>query len=55
MVIVPKLMQWFKADFGGKSGILKLLREKGLIPPDAKPKIKYKAYNWTLELNKYSE
>lgn len=55
MVIVPKLMQWFKADFGGKSGILKLLREKGLIPPDTKPKIKYKAYNWTLELNKYSE
>ena len=54
-VTVPKLMLWFKADFGGNKGVLKILKEQGLLAPNAKPKIKYKDYNWNLELNKYTE
>ncbi len=54
-VTVPKLMLWFKADFGGKKGVLKILKAQGLIANDAHPKIKYKEYNWSLELNKYAE
>lgn len=54
-VSVPKLMLWFKADFGGNKGVLKILKEQGLLAPNAKPKIKYKDYNWSLELNKYAE
>lgn len=54
-ITVPKLMLWFKADFGGKKGVLKILKEQGLLIPNTKLKIKYKDYNWALELNKYSE
>lgn len=54
-VTVPKLMLWFKGDFGGKKGIYSLLQNQQLIPANSKPKIKYKDYNWALMLNSYSE
>jgi hypothetical protein len=54
-VTVPKLMLWFKADFGGKKGVIKILKGQGLLSASAKPKIKYKDYNWGLELNKFAE
>lgn len=54
-VTVPKLMQWFKADFGGKKGIWLMLQKQGLIPLLSHPKIKYKPYNWNVMLNHYSE
>jgi hypothetical protein len=54
-VTVPKLMQWFIADFGGKKGIMTILKKQELIPLCIKPKIKYKPYNWNVQLNHYSE
>ena len=54
-VTVPKLMLWFKADFGGKKGVVKILKGQGVLSANAKPKIKYKDYYWGLELNKYAE
>lgn len=54
-VTLPKLMLWFKGDFGGKKGIYSLLQNQQLIPANSKPKIKYKDYNWALMLNSYSE
>jgi hypothetical protein len=52
-VSVPKLMSWFRADFGGKKGILDILKKNLIIPMDANPKIKFKKYDWSLTLNNY--
>jgi Protein of unknown function, DUF547 len=54
-VTVPKLMLWFKGDFGGKRGIYTLLQNQQLIPANTMPKIKYKDYSWALMLSNYSE
>ncbi|UPT65411.1 MAG: DUF547 domain-containing protein [Sphingobacteriales bacterium JAD_PAG50586_3] len=54
-VTVPKLMLWFKGDFGGKRGVYSILHKMQLIPANARPKIKYKEYSWTLMLNNYSQ
>lgn len=54
-VTVPKLMLWFKGDFGGKTGVYSMLKKLQLIPANSKPKIKYKEYSWTLMLNNYSQ
>jgi hypothetical protein len=54
-VTVPKLMLWFKGDFGGKKGVYSLLQKQQLIPANSKPNIKYKDYSWVLMLNKYSQ
>ena len=52
---VSAFMGWFRADFGGKSGIRKLLREAGAILPDASPRIRFKPYDWDLYLNNFKE
>jgi hypothetical protein len=53
--VVSKLFQWFIADFGGKSGILNILKRYGIIPKNENPKIKYKPYDWTISLENYIE
>lgn len=52
---LPKLMSWFRADFGGKKGMREILRKYGIISKDARPKIKFKDYDWTLTLNNYTK
>lgn len=52
-VVVSKLFQWFIADFGGKSGILQILKRYEVIPANENPKISYKPYDWTLSLENY--
>lgn len=52
---LPKIFSWFRGDFGGKKGIIKLLQQKNIIPSDAKPTIKWKDYDWTLDLKNYEE
>jgi len=50
---LPAIMGWFRADFGGKKGMRKILKKHQLIPEDANPKIKFKKYNWDLYLDNY--
>lgn len=50
---IPILFSWFRADFGGEKGIYAFLRHYGLITANQQPKLKYKSYNWDLELNNY--
>jgi Protein of unknown function, DUF547 len=47
-VEVPAIMSWFRADFGGKKGILKILHEQGLVPVTNFPAIHWKKYDWTI-------
>lgn len=54
-VYVSTLFSWFRGDFGGKDGTLKMLRQYEIIPEDASPDIVYKEYDWTLSLHNYKE
>ena len=54
-VEVPAILGWFRGDFNGKKGILKILKEQKLIPTDSTPKITWKKYDWTLALKNYNE
>jgi thiol-disulfide isomerase/thioredoxin len=50
---VPKLMSWFRADFGGKKGAVRILKKYGVLPASADPKIRFNAYDWNLHLNNF--
>ena len=52
-VKLPTLMSWFRRDFGGKKGMIKLLQQLSIVPSDKRPKIKFKTYDWTLYLQNY--
>ena len=54
IIFLPKLMSWFRADFDGKKGMIRLLKKQSIIPGSASPKIKFKPYDWSLTLNNYS-
>jgi hypothetical protein len=51
-VAVTSLFNWFRGDFGGKSGVRQILNEQDIIP-DHKVKLVYTNYNWNLKLNNY--
>ena len=52
-VIVPAILSWFRRDFDGKKGIIKMLREQKLITEDVSPRIRWKKYNWDLYLKNF--
>lgn len=54
-VKVNRLMSWFRADFGGPSGAIEMLKEYDIIPKSAEPSISYKEYDWTLDLGNYQD
>jgi hypothetical protein len=45
---LPKILSWFRGDFGGKKGIRQLLEAQGILPMGARPRIRFSAYNWSL-------
>jgi hypothetical protein len=53
-VRVTKIMSWFIADFGGKKGIRKIIKEK--LQKDVEGySVKFKPYDWAAELAKFEE
>jgi len=52
---VPRVMLWFRGDFGGKSGILDCLRRYDQLPADASPRLSYRDWNWSLDLGDYTD
>jgi len=50
---LPRLMSWFRRDFGGKKKMIELLKQLSVVPADAEPKIKFKKYDWSLYLQNY--
>ena len=54
-IITTTLFSWFRGDFGGKGGIIKLLKNYEIIPKGADPEIEYDTYDWTLSLGNYYE
>ncbi len=52
-VAVTSLFNWFRGDFGCKSGVKKILKNQGLIPTTKGIDITYKNYDWTLDLDNF--
>ena len=53
-VYVPRLMDWFRADFEGKDGVIKILKSYKILPKSADPEVEFLDYNWELALDNYS-
>jgi hypothetical protein len=49
-VRVPRLLLWYRGDFGGRRGVLALLRRHGIVGGGEEPAIRYGPYDWTLDL-----
>tara|TARA_B100000497_G_scaffold123336_1_gene155821 strand:- start:2941 stop:3675 length:735 start_codon:yes stop_codon:yes gene_type:complete len=54
LVYTTVLFSWFRGDFGGKSGVKKMLKEFNLIPNE-QVRLKFDDYDWTLDLNNFIE
>ena len=52
-VYLPKIMNWFRGDFGGKKGLKKFLGNYHIIDAGQQTKLRFKKYDWTLFLNNY--
>ncbi len=52
---LPAIMSWFRGDFGGKKQMIALVKEKGIIKNELKPKIKFKKYDWTLYTDNFNQ
>ena len=52
-VAITSLFSWFRGDFGGKSGIKKILTQHDIIPDTKDVELKYKNYDWTLDLDNF--
>ncbi len=49
-LVVPRLLRWYRGDFGGREGILSLLRRHGVLAAGDSPCLRYADYDWTLDL-----
>jgi hypothetical protein len=49
-VRVPRLLLWYRGDFGGPAGLRSLLRRHGVLGPDEHPRLRFGAYDWTLDV-----
>ena len=52
---VPRLLLWYRGDFGGGSGIRRILREYGVVDPDEVSRIRYREYDWSLALDAFRD
>ncbi len=50
---LPAIMGWFRRDFGNKKKMIRLLKDKGIVPEAAHPKIHFNKYDWDLHLNNF--
>ncbi len=46
-VHVPRVMLWYRGDFGGKRGIRAFLREYDAIPAGTSPAVAFLSWDWT--------
>jgi len=54
-VTVSRILSWYRADFGGKKGIRQLLVKHAVIPKGAKPRIRFRSYNWSILPKNYGD
>ena len=54
-VVTSPLFSWFRGDFGGKSGIVKMLTKYEIVPAGQKLRIKYGQYDWTMQIGTFTD
>ncbi len=47
------ILEWYKEDFGGEEGIIRLMKKHNVVKDVTVTKITYTPYDWTLDLNNY--
>lgn len=52
--LVPRVMLWFRGDFGRKRDILNFLERYGQLPPGANPRLSYLDWDWSMNLGQYA-
>jgi len=48
-----RILLWFLGDFGGKSGILRLLKDLAILPEEAQPQVNFARYDWRMNLSNF--
>ncbi len=48
VVAIPALFKWYAGDFGGKEGVLNILKKYHVIEDSIIPSIDFKLYNWQI-------
>jgi hypothetical protein len=46
-IALPRLLLWFRGDFGGRAGMLELLRCHGILQAGVHPRFHYLDYDWS--------
>ena len=54
-VRVPRVMAWYRGDFGGTSGIRSFLRRYDAIPADREPSVDFLPWDWTKAAGKFTD
>lgn len=54
-IYVPKILSWYRGDFGGKDAILQLLSDLKVVENATHYRLRFKDYNWSLEQNKFAD
>jgi hypothetical protein len=49
-LLVPRLLLWYRGDFGGSAGVRRLLERHAVIAEAEQVRIRYGRYDWTLDL-----
>ena len=52
---VPRHLLWYRGDFGGGSGIRRILREYGVVDLDEVSRIRYREYDWSLAVDAFRD
>ncbi|WP_255152772.1 DUF547 domain-containing protein [Halorarius halobius] len=52
---VTRLFLYYRGDFGGRSGIYEFLERYDVIEAEARPRVRYEQYDWTLHKGMYRE
>ena len=54
-VRVPRVMLWFRGDFGRKRNIVAFLEQYGQLPPGASPRLSYREWDWSMDRGRYAD
>jgi hypothetical protein len=55
VVRAPRVMAWYRGDFGGKAGIREYLRRYDAIPADSDPTVDFLPWDWTKTVGKFTD
>jgi hypothetical protein len=53
VVRVPRPFLWYRGDWGRKPHVLRFLRRYGVVPDDARPRLSYLPYDWSLDVGDF--